>query len=62
MSKKTNEKLFIILVILMIIAILSVDFFLLGSNLISYATNLIESITDEPNITFSAYIKNENNE
>ena len=62
MSKKTNEKLFVILVILMIIAILSVDFFLLGSNLISYATNLIESITDAPNIKFSTYFKNENNE
>ena len=59
MENKVIKK---ILVLLMIITILSADFFVLGSNLISYAANQIETATDEPNIKFSAYFKNENNE
>ena len=50
MKKSITQKL---LAILMIIMVLSTDFFVLGLNLISYAA---ESTTD---IEFSAYFKNE---
>ena len=54
MEKKVIKK---ILALLMIITILTTDFFVLGSSLITYATNQIETATDEPNIEFSAYFK-----
>ena len=54
MERKIIKKL---LAILMIIAIMSTDFFILGSNLISYAAEANNS-TNNKNIEFSAYFKN----
>ena len=54
MEKKMIKK---ILAVLMIIMIISTDFFVLGSNLISYAAES-DSITNNKNIEFSAYFKN----
>lgn len=45
-----------ILAVLMIITIMSADFFVLGSNLISYAAE--SNLTNNKNIEFSAYFKN----
>ena len=56
MKKKILEKL---LAIFMIITILSTDFLVLGSNLISYAAN-IDSTTNNENVEFSAYFKDAN--
>ena len=56
MEKRITKKL---LAILMIITILATDFFVLGSNLITYAANKVETETKEPNVEFSAYFKNE---
>jgi len=56
MEKKMVKKL---LVLLMLITILATDFFVLGSNLITYATQ-INSSTNNANIEFSAYFKNGN--
>ena len=58
MEKKIMKKL---LAIVMIITILSADFFVLGSNLRTYAAQ-INSETNNSNIEFSAYFKNEANE
>lgn len=57
MEKKISKKL---LAILMIITILSADFFMLGSSLITYATEL-NSKTSNSNVEFSAYFKNGEN-
>ncbi len=56
MEKKLLKK---IIALLMIITIMATDFFVLGSNLISYAATLDES-TNNDNIEFSVYFKNEN--
>ena len=58
MEKKIFEK---ILAILMIVMLISTDFFVLGSSLISYAATL-DSSTNNENIEFSAYFKDENGE
>ena len=58
MEKKLLKK---ILVILTIVMIISTDFFVLGTNLISYAVNL-DSATNNENIEFSVYFKDENGE
>lgn len=50
-----------ILAILMILMITSADFFILGSNIISYAAEVNNS-TNNKNISFSAYFKNEKGE
>ena len=55
MEKKLLKKL---LVVLLIIMLLSTDFLVLGSNLISYAEEL-DSKTNNENIEFSAYFKDE---
>ncbi len=54
MEKKIVKK---ILAILLVIMLISTDFFVLGSNLISYATET-NSATNNKNIDFSAYFKN----
>ena len=56
MEKKVLKK---ILAILIIVMIISTDFFVLGTNLISYAANL-DSSTNNENIEFSVYFKDEN--
>ena len=58
MEKRVFKKLLSILMILMII---STDFFVLGSNLISYAAET-NGTTNNKNISFSAYFKNEKDE
>ena len=55
MEKKIFKK---VLAILTIVMIMATDFFVLGSNLISYAATL-DSSTNNENIEFSAYFKNE---
>ena len=50
-----------ILVILTLVMIISTDFFVLGTNLISYAVNL-DSATNNENIEFSVYFKDDNGE
>lgn len=59
MEKRIIKK---ILAIFMIITILATDFFVLGSSLITYASSRIETETNESNIEFSAYLKNEEGE
>ena len=56
MEKKVLKK---IIALLMIITIMATDFFVLGSNLISYAATL-DGSTNNDNIEFSVYFKNEN--
>ena len=56
MEKKLLKK---IIALLMIITIMATDFFVLGSNLISYAATL-DGSTNNDNIEFSVYFKNEN--
>lgn len=58
MEKKIIKK---ILAILTIIMLMSTDFFVLGSGLISYAAE-IENSTNNENIEFSTYFKNEKGE
>ncbi len=58
MEKKVIKK---ILALLMILTILTTDFFVLGSNLITYASQN-NSETNNSNIEFSAYFKNEKGE
>ena len=58
MEKRVLKKL---LAILMILMVMSTDFFVLGSNLISYAAET-NSTTNNKNISFYAYFKNEKNE
>lgn len=58
MEKKVIKK---ILALLMIITILTTDFFVLGSNLITYASQN-NSETNNSNIEFSAYFKNDKGE
>ena len=53
MEKKIVKK---ILAILLVIMLISTDFFVLGSNLISYAVES-DSATNNKNIDFSAYFK-----
>ena len=53
MEKKVFKK---ILAILMILMVISTDFFVLGSNLVSYAAEA-NSTTNNKNISFSAYFK-----
>ena len=55
MERKMMKK---ILAILMIITIMSADFFILGSNLISYAAES-NNLTNNKNIEFSTYFKND---
>ena len=55
MKKKVLKK---ILAILMILMVISTDFFVLGSNLVSYAAEA-NGTTNNKNISFSAYFKNE---
>lgn len=55
MDKKIFKKILALLTIIMIIA---TDFFVLGSNLISYAATLDDSTNNE-NIEFSVYFKND---
>ena len=55
MEKRISKKL---LAILMIISILSADFFVLGSSLITYATQ-VSSETSNSNVEFSAYLNSE---
>lgn len=50
-----------LLMILMIIMLTATDFLMLGTGLISYAES-IDSATNNQNITFSTYFKNENGE
>lgn len=56
MERKIVKK---ILAILMIVIILSADFFVLGSSLVTYAMSL-DSSTNHNNIEFVAYFKDEN--
>lgn len=58
MERKIVKK---ILAVLMIIMIMSADFYVLGSNLITYALTL-DNTTNHQNIEFSAYFKNEKGE
>ena len=58
MEKKVIKK---ILALLMIVTILATDFFVLGSSLITYASQN-NSETNNSNIEFSAYFKNEKGE
>lgn len=58
MEKRVFKKLLSILMILMVI---STDFFVLGSNLISYAAET-NGTTNNKNISYSAYFKNEKDE
>lgn len=58
MEKKIIKK---ILAILTVIMLMSTDFFVLGSGLISYAAE-IENSTNNENIEFSTYFKNEKGE
>ena len=55
MDKKIVKKL---LSLLMIITILATDFYVLGSSLITYAAQQLNSETNNSNIQFSAYFKN----
>ena len=55
MERKLKKKL---LVILLIITILSADFLILGSNLTTYASQISKK-TNNPNVEFLAYFKNE---
>lgn len=59
MEKKMVKKL---LALLMIITIVTTDFCVLGSSLITYAANQIESATTNSNIEFSVYFKDEDGE
>ena len=58
MERKIVKK---ILAILMIVTIMSTDFFVLGSNLISYAAES-NNLTNNKNIEFSTYFKNSKGE
>ena len=58
MEKRMVKK---ILAIIMIFMIISTDFFVLGSNLKSYALES-DSATNNRNIEFSTYFKNEKGE
>ena len=58
MKRKIVKK---ILAILMIVTIMSTDFFVLGSNLISYAAES-NNLTNNKNIEFSTYFKNSKGE
>ena len=58
MKRKIVKK---ILAILMIVTIMSTDFFVLGSNLISYAAES-NNLTNNKNIEFSTYFKNSKEE
>lgn len=57
MENKMIKKL---LVVMTIITLLATDFFVLGSSLITYATQLTNEIKGYPNIHFSTYFKEEN--
>ena len=59
MEKKIIKKL---LAVMMIITILATDFFVLGSSLVTYATQVTNEIEGYPNIHFSTYFKEEENE
>lgn len=59
MEKKMIKKL---LAVMMIITILAADFFTLGSSLITYATQVTNEIEGYPNIHFSTYFKEGENE
>ena len=58
MERKILKKL---LIVLMVMVLISADFFVLGSGIISYAANL-ESSTNDENIEFTAYFKDVNGE
>lgn len=58
MERKILKKL---LIVLMVMVLISADFFVLGSGIISYAANL-ESSTNDENIQFTAYFKDVNGE
>ena len=58
MERKIVKK---ILAILMIVTIMSTDFLVLGSNLISYAAES-NNLTNNKNIEFSTYFKNSKGE
>lgn len=59
MEKKMIKKL---LAVMMIITILATDFFTLGSSLITYATQVTNEIVGYPNVHFSTYFKEGENE
>ena len=61
--EKMNKKVFRkkLLTLLMIISIVATDFFVLGSNLLTYSSDISDE-TNNPNVEFSAYFKNEANE
>lgn len=59
MEKKIIKKL---LAVMMIITILATDFFVLGSSLKTYATQITNEIEGYPNIHFSTYFKEGENE
>lgn len=59
MEKKITKKL---LAVIMIITILATDFFVLGSGLITYATQVTNEIVGYSNIHFSTYFKEGENE
>ena len=59
MEKKVIKKL---LAVIMIITILATDFYVLGSNLKTYATQVTNEIEGYPNIHFSTYFKEGENE
>ena len=59
MEKKMIKKL---LAVVMIITILATDFFVLGSSLITYATQVTNEIEGYPNIHFSTYFKDGEND
>ena len=50
-----------LLIVLMIISIVATDFFILGSNLLTYSSNIGDE-TNNPNVEFSAYFKNDAND
>ena len=56
MEKKTIKKL---LAVMMIITILATDFFVLGTSLLTYATQVTNEIEGYQNIHFSTYFKDE---
>ena len=59
MNKKVFRKK--LLTLLMIISIVATDFFVLGSNLLTYSSDISDE-TNNPNVEFSVYFKNVENQ
>ena len=59
MEKKMLKKL---VALIAVITILSTDFFMLGTSLLTYATHVTNEIEGYPNIHFSTYFKDGENE